>query len=156
MQWLFRSSNALNNNISAKTAWINELRWKSTKEKQREKQFSTVSIWVNWSKCQFTIISDYNLRTKIVIWLVFSNETTVSATDGQHNGLNDPLIYTHIDRLIVYRIYNCTFLVLLPYCCSTNIFMIHLLIRIDRCFITSANSMYYLVPFLVHLVLTLI
>lgn len=86
----------------------------------------------------------------------FSNETTVSATDGQHNGLNDPLIYTHIDRLIVHRIYDCTFLVLLPYCCSTNIFMIHLLIHVDRCFITSANPMYYLVLFHVYLVWILI
>lgn len=48
----------------------------------------------------FTIISDYNLWTQKLWYDCFSDEATVSmaARHGQHNGLNDLLIYTHIDR----------------------------------------------------------
>lgn len=48
----------------------------------------------------FTIISDYNLWAQKLWYDCFSDEAAVSMTarHGQHNGLNDLLIYTHIDR----------------------------------------------------------
>lgn len=48
----------------------------------------------------FTIISDYNLWTQNMWYVFFSDEAAVSMTarHGQHNGRNDLLIYTHIDR----------------------------------------------------------